>query len=401
VIFQDQDLVKAENKKERAIDFSSSNASLVINQAINQGNDIYIEGGNYSLTSNIHIFNREDVRITSNKANLTCNGNKIIIKGDSYTKSQRNLLSGLKIINGTVRIENSFRTTVSHMFFENCRTALELTNTATWSEATTIEDCQFDNCTQGIIFRTPTNEATGSYAGTKIKSCYFNLRDNSTGITIEPEAKYNDGYIQGGFIWIGKYGKYNQTGILVAGSMYQTQLLSIVFESFANPPVYNLYGIAIENTTDPAPVIDSSVTWNGNWTARVHNRARDIWIPGGVFKITNRNVTVGLNDQYEEPENIKVRPFDIALFEAKIRVQSSFGHNETVTVRFRLEFVDHSISDSVEKTFNESAELWLDKDDILKLFPSQNVIWAILVDAKTDSEATDAIVQIDVVGAIN
>lgn len=105
VIFQDQDLVKAENKKERTIDFSSRNASLVINQAIDQGNDIYIEGGNYSLTSNIHIFNRKDVKITSNNANLTCNGNKIIIKGDDYTKSQRNLLLGLKIINGTVRID--------------------------------------------------------------------------------------------------------------------------------------------------------------------------------------------------------------------------------------------------------------------------------------------------------
>lgn len=232
---------------------------------------------------------------------------------------------------------------------------------------------------------------------TKIDNCYFNLQNNSIGITVEPNAKYNDGYIQGGIIWIGGDGNYNQTGILVAGSMYQTQLLSIVFESFAKQPVYDLYGIAIEKTTDPAPVIDSSVTWNGNWTARVDN-PQNIWIPGGVFKETDRNVTVDLNHQCKEPENLNVWPSDIALFEAKIRVQGSFEHNETVTVRFRIEFVDHSISDSVEKMFNASGELWLNKDDMLKMLPSPNVIWAILVDAKTDFVSTDAIVLISVYG---
>jgi hypothetical protein len=63
-----------------------------------------------------------------------------------------------------------------------------------------------------------------------------------------------------------------------------------------------------------------------------------------------------------------------------------------------LEFVDNVISGNVEKSFTNNATLWLDDDDMLKLFPSQNVIWAILVDAKSSSASTDAVVKIDVYG---
>jgi hypothetical protein len=67
-------------------------------------------------------------------------------------------------------------------------------------------------------------------------------------------------------------------------------------------------------------------------------------------------------------------------------------------VRFRLEFVDNVISRSVEKSFSNSTALWLDDDDILKMLPSQSVIWNILVDAKASSESTDAVVQVSVYG---
>jgi hypothetical protein len=42
--------------------------------------------------------------------------------------------------------------------------------------------------------------------------------------------------------------------------------------------------------------------------------------------------------------------------------------------------------------------LWFDDDDMLKLFPSESVIWAIMVDAKVDSVSTDANAQFSVYG---
>ena len=79
-------------------------------------------------------------------------------------------------------------------------------------------------------------------------------------------------------------------------------------------------------------------------------------------------------------------------------MQGSFAHNETITVRFQLEFLDNTISRSVEKAFTNSTTLWLSDDDMLRLFPSQSIIWAILIDAKADSASTDAAVQVSIYG---
>jgi len=75
-------------------------------------------------------------------------------------------------------------------------------------------------------------------------------------------------------------------------------------------------------------------------------------------------------------------------------VVGNFSNNETVTVRIRIEYIDNIISNPVEHTFTNSSSLWLSDDDMMQLFPSQDIIWAILVDAKTDLGLTDAIVTV-------
>jgi hypothetical protein len=132
LIFKDGASTKAKNGKNGAIDFSSTNASSVLQQAIAQKNNIYIKSGEYNLSSDILLYNKRNARIISDGATLSCNRKKIIIQGDNYTRSQYNILSGLEIINGTVRIENSFRTTITNMIFRNCATAIELVNTDLW-----------------------------------------------------------------------------------------------------------------------------------------------------------------------------------------------------------------------------------------------------------------------------
>jgi hypothetical protein len=342
-----------------------------------------------------------NAKIVSDGACIIGNMKKLVVKGDNYTCSQNNLISGLTIINGTVRIENSFGTTISNLRFENCQTALELANTATWTEGTKIVDSRFINCTKSIVFKTPIGNATGSYASTEVNRCFFNLLDNSVGIVVERLGEFSDSQLQDVRVWMGENGfKKNQTGLLVDGSMHQTLLFGIVFESFADYPT-ELYAIGLGETSITPPILAGGISFLGNWTARIHNPFSK-WIAGvgSVFRQENLNVPVGLNGQYGSIAIIQMRPLTIASFKPKIQVQGSFAGNETVTVRFRLEFVDNTISGSVEKSFSNSSAMWLSDDDVLKMLPSQSVIWDILVDAKASVASTDATVQVSVYGTV-
>jgi hypothetical protein len=398
VIFQDGDMYRAKNQASGAVDFTSADASEVINGAIAKGNTVYIKPGSYSLHSDVQMYNKENAKIVSDGARIIGNGKKLIIKGDNYTSSQNNLISGLTVINGTVRIENSFGTTVSNMLFEDCSTAIELANSATWSEGTKIEDSRFINSTASIVFRTPTGNGTGSYASSEIRRCFFNLLDNSVGIVVERLAELSDSQLKDVRMWMGENGfTSNQTGILVDGSMHQTLLSGVVFESFTDYPA-ELYAISLGETSITAPILAGGVSFLGNWTAKIHNPFGK-WISGfgSVFR-QDLNVPIGLNGQYGATEDIQLRPLTISSFKPRIQVQGSFAGNETITVRFRLEFVDNVISRSVEKSFSNSTTAWLSDDDMLQLLPSQSVIWAVLVDAKASSASTDAAVQISVYG---
>jgi len=398
VIFQDGDTYKAKNQESGYVDFTSADAALVLNQAIVEGNTVYIQAGNYTLSSDVQVYNKKNTKILSDGATIIGNGKKLIIKGDTYATSQGNSVSGLTIINGTLRIENSFGTTVSSMAFVNSSTALELANTETWSEGTKIESCRFVNSRESIVFRTPTGNSTGSYASSQISRCFFNIHDDSVGITVEYLAEFSDSQLQDVRMWMGENGMRNQTGLLVDGSMHQTLLSGVVFESFADYPD-QLYAISLGETSVTPPILAGGISFLGNWTAKVHNPLGK-WISGlgAVFKQENLNIPIGLNGQYGVTQEFQLRPDTISSFKPKIRVQGSFATNETITVRFRLEFVDNIISRSVEKSFINSTTLWLSDDDMLRLFPSQSIIWAILVDAKASSATTDATVQVSLYG---
>jgi hypothetical protein len=401
VVFQDGTMYKAKNLTSGNVDFTSSDAAEVLNGALVEGNTVYIKSGSYALGSDVHMYNKENAKIVSDDASIVGNGKTLSIKGDNYTNSQNNFISGLTFINGTVRIENSFGTTISNTRFLECSTALELANSVTWTEGTKIEDSTFINSTTAIAFKTPTGNGTGSYASSEIRRCFFNLLDNSVGIVVERLAELSDSQLQDVRMWLGENGfKNNQTGLLLEGSMHQTLLSGVVFESFADYP-NELYAISLGETSITPPNL-AVVSFLGNWTAKVHNPFGK-WISGtsAVFKKENLNIPVGLNGQYGVTQEFQLRPDTISSFRPKIQVQGSFESNETITVRIRLEFIDNIISESVVKTFSTSTTVWLSDNDMLRLLPSQSIIWAILIDAETISASTDATVQISLYGVIN
>ena len=372
----------------------SGSASSAINTALAQGNSVYLNPGIYKLDQDILVSNKINVKITSNGATIIGNGHKIIIYGDNFTASQYATISGFTIINGTIRIENSFGTTISNMIFENTSTGIELANTKSWSEDTKIEDCHFINATEGIAFRTPVGNATGSYASSQIDSCFFNIRDNSVGVKVERLAEFSDSQLQNVRMWMGQDGVTNQTGLLDDGSMYQTLLFGVVFESFTVTP-NNMFAIDLGQTCNPAPTLDSGVSFLGNWTASIHN-PYSIWISGvgSAFERDGVNVPVGLNSQYGANVTIQTLPLHIFTFEPKIQVDGNFANNETVTVRIRLEYADNVISNSVTKTFTASGAVWLSNDEMMQLYPSQSIIMAVVVDAQSSSSSTNAVVTV-------
>lgn len=386
----------------------TDSASSAINSALNEGKSVYLNPGTYVLTDDVVFSNKVNAKIVGDsQATIIGNGHKIIVYGKDYTTSQNVLISGFTLVNATVRVENSFGTTIQKTIFESTSTGIEFANTNTWSEYNKVEDCQFINATEGIAFRTPVFNlaeetasqaarpinATGSYSSTIIERCSFNLRDFSVGIKVEKLAELSDSQIQDVRFWIGENGKANQTGIYVDGSMYQTLLIGVVFESFTSDPVY-LFGIDIGDNCNPAPILDSGVSFLGNWTAKIHD-SQGIWLSahGALFK-QDVNVLVGTNGQYGLNESIQIRPLTIASFKPKIAVVGNFSNNETVTVRIRIEYIDNILSKPVEHTFTNSSSLWLSDDDMMQLFPSQDIIWAILFDAKTDVVFTDTIVTV-------
>jgi hypothetical protein len=346
------------------------------------------------LDQDILVSNKINIKITSNGATIIGNGHKIIIYGDNFTTSQYATISGFTIINGTVRIENSFGTTISNMIFENTSTGIELANTKSWSEDTKIEDCHFSNATEGIAFRTPVGNATGSYASSQIDSCFFNIRDNSVGVKVERLAEFSDSQLQNVRMWMGQDGVTNQTGLLVDGSMYQTLLFGVVFESFTVTP-NNMFAIDLGQTCNPAPTLDGGVSFLGNWTASIHN-PYSTWISGvgSAFERQNVNVPVGLNGQYGANVTIQTLPLHIFTFEPKIQVDGNFANNETVTVRIRLEYADNVISNSVTKTFTANGVVWLSNDEMMQLYPSQSIIMAVVVDAQSSSSSANAVVTV-------
>ena len=202
-------------------------------------------------------------------------------------------------------------------------------------------------------------------------------------------------------MWMGENGfMRNQTGLLVDGTMHQTLLFGVVFESFADSPD-EMYAMELGADSVTPPILAGGVSFLGEWTSKIHTV--DGKLPAGsgsVFKIENKEIPVGLVGEYGEISEIHIDPLTISSFKAKMQVQGSFSNNETVTVKFRLAFIDNTVSQSVEKQLTGNTSVWLSDDDILLMYPSQNIIWRILVEAKASSPSSDATVRVSVYGTV-
>jgi hypothetical protein len=393
VLSKDGDNYLLKNMQTGYLSSQKESASSGLKAALSDDKSVYLNPGTYDLTEDVLIINKINAKIEGEDATINGNGYKIVIYGDDYTVSQYATISGLTFVNTTLRVENSLGTTITNSRFINSSVGIEFINTDTWSEYNKIENCQFINNTQSIVFRTPVDNATGSYASSQIERCSFNIKDNSVGIVVEQDAQFSDSQLQNLRFWMGEDGNTDQTALLCDGSMDQTLLIGVVFESFTSNP-NEMFAIVLGPNCDPAPTLDSGVSFLGNWTARIHN-SHGIWLRSSASSFEREvSVEVGTGGEYGAAKTIDAHPLTIGSFTPQITVNGDFDHNETVTVRIRIEYIDNVISTAVTRTFSNSSTAALTSNELMTLFPSQSIIWSIIIDAKTGVSSTDASVTV-------
>jgi hypothetical protein len=102
---------------------------------------------------------------------------------------------------------------------------------------------------------------------------------------------------------------------------------------------------------------------------------------------------VGVNGQYGQTASIQLSPLKIFSFKPQIAVDNP--NNETVSVRIRIEYIDNTFSNPVVRTFTNSSSIWLSDDEMMQLYPSQSVVWAVLIDAASRQGAANAVVTVN------
>ncbi len=405
IIYGDSKKVTVKNGLTGFIDFAGENLSDAIHFALERkGLNIFIKSGRYNVSSNILLRNVSNLKMVSDGAELQFNGGSIILQGSSYEESMNNLIEGLTLINGCIIVENSFMTIIRGCVFKDSTDGIIFLNTNTWSECTLIENCYFENVKNCIVFEAPVDNGKESYANTEIKRCNFKLtKANSIAIYVKAKANFNEGLLQNIRIWLGHANETNQIGILIEGSMLNTLLHNVVFESFAKNPD-EIYGIKIGQQGEP-PILGQGVVFLGNFTRNIDNSFNK-WLygVGSYFKFENISVPLGLNDTYGDPCEItppKYLYFSISNIHIKILVEGNFSENEVITVRLKLKFIDEAQSKAFTKTFDSNATIWLDHEDLFTILPVVNIISSLVLDAKTNKTSSDVKVYVSVCGQFN
>lgn len=403
VVHVDDGIIKVKNGVSGKLDFTGQNFTQIINYVLRKDNlRIFIQRAEYNVTGDILLENLTGVKILSNGARLNLNGHVIIIRGRSWENSKHNQIEGLTIAGGGLIIENSFMTVIRDCIFINPVDGITLINSNGWTECTAIEHCYFiDPLRRGVVFKTPENDGTKSYANTEIKQCYFELRNGGAiGVHVEPNADFNEGLIHNARFWMGAVSGLNQTGIFVEGSMLNTLLQNVVFESFAINP-QGIYGMTLGEDCDP-PILGHGVVFCGNLSGCIFNpHGKWVYAAGGSFKVVDVDIPVGLSNGYGDAYEIGVVPhlaLAISSLNVKLHVEGNFSEGEIVYVRLRLKFVDGNYSKHLEIRFDKSESIWLGNEEWLDMWPTRHVILSLVVDAKSTAKASNVSVKVSAYG---
>ena len=249
------------------IEFSSTNASYVIQQAINNapnGGKIFIRNvGDYVITQTIIIAEKR-VILESDFATLKSNGadpillikcpNQLLGQGTTYiiwNASQttiRNLrFEGSSKTEEGVRIEAYYNAIIENCFFRNLEKGIVIASGDKWTECTTIRDCHIEGCKYGIYFEAEAPYYNNGFC--HIETVKIQMQDdNCYGIYWESDAYSRWNVIEDIMIWI--HGD-NSYGVYCQGDLTDTVFIDLFIENFKENPtaVYGVYLASGLNTS--------------------------------------------------------------------------------------------------------------------------------------------------------
>lgn len=282
---------------------------------------------------------------------------RLILNGTDYTKNKNVRFVNVLFDNAYISVRNYFDTSFLLSTFNY--STLELYNTSTWTERTTILDCGFHN--SSIVFRTPASNYN-SYMYTHIIGTWF--RDSS--IRVEEGANVSDSSIVMSNFWFNRDG---QCGICVDGHMFRTLIDSVVFESFVENP-QNLYGISLGRNSI-APYL-GLLNFLGRFTARIYN-------PHGIWLYSPRSVRTATKIVKAGTETVLIDDYG-SFGVVPLKISFACSGETTLTIKYIL--YDDTV---IEKTYEFIDRLDVDPSDA---HISSNIVSSIIAVSNTDCVAT-------------
>ena len=395
MVYQEGDHYYAKDRRGNLICIDSPTACLQesVNYLAQFGNKIYIKSGIYNLNNNpVNINNLSNIIIDGDKPIIE--NTVITMYGQQYNLNMHNIVRNIVFKNSSLIIQNGYANLFENLEFYGGQIQIRLWNTEQWSEANWFRNINlFDPSIAGFVFDTPTR-GTSSYANNRLDNIFINLDiQGSKGIVINSGASIDNVYMSNIRIWVNGS---NIVGLYIDGDADDAKIYNIVFESFVPPSPTSLYAIYVDKNANKIPTIIKPIFY-GNWTSKIYNPYYK-WIVGQTLgKSTGISVPVGTNNTYGQPVYIAdYSRFYGTIPTPRIRITwgGTFASGETVTVMIIFNYIDGGQL-SITKSATAPGSYWLTYDDLLNLYPGNNMLQSIAVQAMSSASSTQVTVTVD------
>jgi hypothetical protein len=192
-IFIEDSTVKAQNGRTGDIDFSGTDASTVIQQAVqasNDGDSIFVKNAEYTFTKPVEIIDKDFFSLISNGAKITnAHASDYAFKwyASSKTYCQFNVMEGFRLYGNTnnkgILWQDLERAKLHRLYLEDLKENIDFKNVKYWSEQNDISDIRIeDPYAYGIKFWGTSGHS--SYDLLNMRNVWINMFRGSSGAPI-------------------------------------------------------------------------------------------------------------------------------------------------------------------------------------------------------------------------
>jgi hypothetical protein len=253
VVFKDGTTVKAQNAHTGRIEFSGSDASTVIQSAINvaqDGDSVFIKNAEYTFTELVEIVDKDFFSLVSNGAKITnAHSSDYAFKwyASSKTFCMFNLMEGFRLYGNTANKgifwQDHRGSVMNRLWLEDFYGGIDFNNSKYWSEENELSNIRIeDPYGYGIKFSGQIGHS--SYDLLNMRNVFMNLRRGSSGapiygIYVGSVTHFTRGTWENVNFWFHgdhEYGIYIEDSTSGYSQLKYTTLKDLGFESFVSNP---------------------------------------------------------------------------------------------------------------------------------------------------------------------